>query len=431
MEDEMNALPPSTDVLIVGAGPTGLSLACVLAAEGVPFVLLDRLAEGANTSRAAVVHAHTLEVLEKLEVSDRLRANGHIVPRFTLRDRDRVLAAIPFDRLPTRYPHTLMIPQYRTEAILLERLRELGGNVHRPYTVADIRPNGDGVYVDAEMGGGGRCVVHARYIVGADGMHSIVRERAGIRFSGDSYEESFVLADVRMDWPLSFEEVMLFVSPAGLVVVAPLPGGIHRIVATLEDAPEHPTIADVQRLIDTRGPATGTARVREIVWSSRFRVHHRLADRYRAGRMLLAGDAAHVHSPAGGQGMNTGIQDGVALGDALAAVLRGRADERRLDSYERARRPVAQRVVAFTDRMTRMATLRGRHARAVRNAVIGKVARIPAVRRWLAAELAGLHVEKQGRSDPGERSPSRSDRRYSGSGSGVSPLPRISRRNHA
>jgi 2-polyprenyl-6-methoxyphenol hydroxylase-like FAD-dependent oxidoreductase len=183
---------------------------------------------------------------------------------------------------------------------------------------------------------------------------------------------------------------VLFLSPDGLVVVAPLPGGRHRMVATLDDAPERPSTADVQRLLDTRGPVTKPARVQEIVWSTRFLVHHRLADRYRAGRVVLAGDAAHVHSPAGGQGMNTGIQDAVVLGHALAAVLAGRADETRLDQYERTRRPVAERVVSFTDRATRMATLRSAGSRAMRNAAISVIGRIPPVRRWLATELAGL-----------------------------------------
>ena len=384
-------LAPTTDVVIVGAGPTGLTLACILAAEGIPFVIVDRLAEGANTSRAAVVHARTLEVLNEVQVTDRLCAEGYIVSRFTLRDRDHVLATIRFDRLPTPYPYTLMIPQNLTEAILARRLYELGGEVHRPYSVNDLRQDGDGVAVTVAAEGQPPQTIRARYLVGADGMHSIVRERAGIGFTGDAYEHSFVLADVRMDWPLGVDEVMLFVAPEGLVVVAPLPGGRHRVVATVDDAPEHPGLADVQQLLDTRGPRAGTARVREIIWSSRFRVHHRLADRYRAGRILLAGDAAHVHSPAGGQGMNTGIQDAVVLGHALSAVISGQADESRLDQYERVRRPVAERVVAFTDRMTRMATLRSRRGWAVRNAFIRVVSRIPAVPRRLATELAGLH----------------------------------------
>jgi 2-polyprenyl-6-methoxyphenol hydroxylase-like FAD-dependent oxidoreductase len=386
----LSTLPDSTDVLVVGAGPTGLSLACVLAAKGVSFVLVDRLAEGANTSRAAVVHARTLEVLEELEVTDRLRAEGHIVPRFTFRDRDHVLVTIRFDGLPTRYPYTLMVPQNVTEGILLGRLHELGSDVYRPYTFQDLRQDADGVSVTVATDSQAAHSVRARYLVGADGMHSLVREQAGIGFTGDTYEQSFVLADVRMNWPLHADEVQLFVSPDGLVVVAPLPGGRHRVVATVDDAPEHPGIADVQRLLDTRGPVTGKARVEEIVWSSRFRVHHQLADRYRAGRILLAGDAAHVHSPAGGQGMNTGIQDAIALGHALTEVLGGRAGESRLDHYEGTRRPVAERVVAFTDRMTRMATLRAPRARAMRNAVMRVIGRVPPVRRWLAMELAEL-----------------------------------------
>jgi 2-polyprenyl-6-methoxyphenol hydroxylase-like FAD-dependent oxidoreductase len=248
----MTPLPEATGIAIVGAGPTGLALACTLAAEHVPFVLIDRLAEGANTSRAPWC-TRECEVLEELGVSSRMRAEGHIVPRFTLRERDKVLATIPFDHLPTRYPHTLMIPQNRTEAILLERLRELGGDVHRPCTVEDVRQDGGGVSVIVSSDGGSRQTIRARYVVGTDGMHSTVRQRAGIGFKGDAYEESFVLADVRMSWPLRADEVMLFVSPEGLVVVAPLPGGHHRIVATMDDAAEHPTLADVQHLLDTRG----------------------------------------------------------------------------------------------------------------------------------------------------------------------------------
>jgi 2-polyprenyl-6-methoxyphenol hydroxylase-like FAD-dependent oxidoreductase len=386
----MRTVPAAIDVLIVGAGPTGLTLAGILATRGVSHLLVDRLPEGANTSRAVVVHARTLEVLEELKVSDRLRSSGHIVPRFTMRDRNRVLVSIPFEGLPTRYPFTLMIPQSATEAILLARLRELGGDVWRPHEVRDLSQDADGVSVRLADNGGPERTLRARYVVGADGMHSAVRERAGIGFSGDQYEHSFVLADVRMDWPLPGDEVMLFYSPDGLVVVAPMPGGLHRVVATLDDAPEHPALADVQRLLDTRGPATGTVRVHEIVWSSRFRLHHRVADRYREGRVLLAGDAAHVHSPAGGQGMNTGIQDAVALGHLLSDVLFGRVAASRLDDYERTRRPIGQRVVAFTDRMTRVATLRNPGARMLRNSVMRVVGSIPTARRWLATELAEL-----------------------------------------
>jgi len=175
--------------------------------------------------------------------------------------------------------------------------------------------------------------------------------------------------------------VALTFGAAGLTVVAPLPGGRYRVVATVDEAPPTPDLAFVQRLLDERSP--GRAIITELAWSSRFRVHHRVADRYRAGRVLLAGDAAHVHSPAGGQGMNTGIQDGFALGNALAT------DD--LDNYESQRRPVAQRVVAFTDRMTRIATTRNRHARLTRNAALPLLGKIPAFTTKLATELAELN----------------------------------------
>ena len=379
-----------TDVLIVGAGPTGLSLACVLAEQGVPFVLLDRQAEGANTSRAAVIHARTLEVLEQLKVTQRLHREGHIVPRFSIRDRDRALASIHFENLPTAYPHTLMIPQQRTEAILLERLQELGGEVTRPVELTALHQVGDKVFVTVQGSDAKLHTIKARFLIGADGMHSTVRKFAGIPFSGSRYEQSFVLADVHMDWSMRRDEVMLFFSPEGLVVIAPLPEGQHRIVATMDTAPEFPDIDDVQQLLDRRGPVKFPAKINNIVWSSRFRLHHRLADRFRAGQVFLAGDAAHTHSPAGGQGMNTGIQDAIVLGKLLCEVITKHADPAVLNHYERIRRPVAKRVVGFTDRMTRIATIKHPGGRLVRNKVLSIVGRIPQLPNKLALELSGL-----------------------------------------
>ncbi|MGW0391924.1 FAD-dependent oxidoreductase [Streptomyces sp. NPDC003042] len=365
-------LPARTAVAIVGAGPTGLALAVTLAGAGagVDFVLLDRQAEGANTSRAAVVHARTLEVLDELDPSGALSAElvalGLPLTRFRLRDGARPLAAIDFGGLPTAHPYTLMVPQYQTEAVLLRRLRALGGDVHRPYEVTGITQDSDGVTLTTATGE----TLRAAHAVGADGMHSAAREAAGIGFTGGAYEESFVLADVAMDWAPGPGEVSLTFSAAGLTVVAPLPGGHYRVVATVDEAPAEPDMAFVQGLLDARAPDRAT--VTALTWSSRFRVHHRVANRYRAGRLLLAGDAAHVHSPVGGQGMNTGIQDGYALGRALAA-----GD---LDAYEARRRPVALRVVALTDRMTRLATTRNPALRAVRNTALPLLARIPALR---------------------------------------------------
>jgi 2-polyprenyl-6-methoxyphenol hydroxylase-like FAD-dependent oxidoreductase len=373
-----------TDVLIVGAGPSGLTLAASLVKKGVATTVVDRQPAGANTSRAAVVNARTLEVLEDLDVARRLVKEGIQAPGFSIRDRARTLIPIDFSELPTDYPYSLMVPQSTTEKLLLDRLVELGGSVIRPKTLSSITQDADGVTATFDDGD----VIRARYAVGADGIHSTVREQAGIGFEGGVYDESFMLADVRLSGEAPLDEVILFWAKAGLTVVAPLPGDIFRIVAPVADAPEEPSALYVQQILDSRGPGAGRMVVTDVVWGSRFRIHRRVADTYRAGRLLLSGDAAHVHSPAGGQGMNLGIQDAVALADALAGVFGG-APESTLDDYTAARRPIAQQVVEMTDRLTRLATL-PRAARPVRNIAIDMAGRIPAVRRALAMRLSGL-----------------------------------------
>lgn len=383
-------VPRETDVLIVGAGPTGLSLALSLAQAGCGFVIVDRIAAGANTSRAAVIHSNTLEMLEPLGVADTILEQAHIVPRFSIRSRDARLLTVDFTALPTRYPFTTMISQAVTEAILEARLGVLGHRVHRAFEVTDLAEGIDGV--DATLRGPDGAVsrMRAGYVAGADGMHSVVRQAARIPFDGSAYEGSFVLADVTMDWGLARDEVNLFFAPDGLVVVAPLPEGLHRIVATVGEAPPEPTVDDVQRILDARGPRGEAARVREVAWGSRFRVHHRLARRYHQGRMILAGDAAHVHSPAGGQGMNTGIVDACVLGPRLAGIVAGRRDHKALDEYAALRRPVAERVLAMSNRMTRVATLRNPVLRAARNLGLQALDRLPAFERSLAFDLSGL-----------------------------------------
>lgn len=371
-----------TDVLIVGAGPTGLTLAASLLVKGIRVALVDRQAEGANTSRAAAVNARSLEALDGIDVTRRLVKEGIEAPVFSIRDGAKVLLRLDFSRLATDYPYTLLVPQSTTERLLLERVRELGGDVIRPKVLATVAQDAASVHATFTDGD----VVRTRYVVGADGMHSTVREQAGIGFSGGAYEHSFVLADARLTGDVPTEEVRLYWAKEGLTVIAPLPDGSYRIVAPVDDAPETPTLEVVQRLLDAR--VAGGCTATELSWGSRFRIHHRVADTYRVGRMLLAGDAAHVHSPAGGQGMNLGIQDAVVLAEALAAVVAGASDTL-LDGYTAARRPVAQQVVELTDRLTTLATL-PRPLRPLRNAVLVVLGHLPAATRALASRLAGL-----------------------------------------
>ncbi|MER6174899.1 FAD-dependent monooxygenase [Streptosporangium sp. NPDC001681] len=222
----------------------------------------------------------------------------------------------------------------------------------------------------------------SRDMATTDGMHSTVREQAGIEFEGGQYAESFSLADVRLTGGVPDDEVVLYFAPAGLVVVAPLPDGTHRIVSTVDEAPRDPDVAFVQGLLDTRGARRGRAVVGEVVWGTRFRVHHRVARTFRAGRVLLAGDAAHVHSPAGGQGVDIDIPGATALAEALTIALSGgRVD---LDRYTADRRPVT-----FAGRLSRLANMHG-SLRPIRNLVLRALAISPAFRRRLAWRLSGL-----------------------------------------
>lgn len=373
-----------TDVLVVGAGPTGLTVATALAAHGVRVVVVDKLPAGQNTSRAAAINARTLEVLTELDVARRMVKAGLVAPRFTMREGSRVLIPVDFSTLPTQYPFTLMLSQADTERLLEERLNELGTEVIRPRSVTRLDQDQDGVTATFDDGE----TIRAGYVVGADGMHSTIREQAGIGFTGGEYAESFLLADVRLSGEAPDDEVILFYAKDGLNVLAPLPGGIWRIVAPMPDAPQVPSAALVQELLDTRAFGPGRSVVTELLWGTRFRIHHRVADSYRAGRILLAGDAAHVHSPAGGQGMNLGITDAIALAEALTDVLRG-GPETALDAYCTAQRERAQRVVTLTGRLTRIATL-PRPLRPIRNTAMRLAAHVPAARRQLAWRLSGL-----------------------------------------
>jgi 2-polyprenyl-6-methoxyphenol hydroxylase-like FAD-dependent oxidoreductase len=381
----MSQVPDRTDVLVVGAGPVGLAVAASLTGHGHDVTVVERQPAGANTSRAAVVHARTLEMLEQIGVSKRLAGLGIHARQFTIRDGDRELVPVRFDQLPTEYPYTLMIPQNITEQVLLDRLEELGGMVHRPYVATGMSQNADGAEVTLDGGH----MIRARYVVAADGMNSTIRDLAGLGHDGnDALPLSFALADVRVEGGLPADQVLLFFSKPGMLVVAPLPDGSFRLVAEVDDAPEQPDVAFAQQLVNSRGPNHPAVRVTEVIWGSRFRIHERVADRYRAGRVLLAGDAAHTHSPAGGQGMNLGLRDAVTLGDALSVALRDGREEQ-LDAYASGSRAEAMGVVALAHRLTRLATAPPA-VRPLRNVALRLLAHVPAFRRRLAEQLSAV-----------------------------------------
>jgi 2-polyprenyl-6-methoxyphenol hydroxylase-like FAD-dependent oxidoreductase len=386
--------PERTDVVIVGAGPTGLTAAVRLAQLGIPHVVLEAAPAPTTTSKAALVHASSLELLSELGVADDLVAVGQVMHRIVLVDRGRLLVRVDLTGLPSRYPFALGVPQSTTEALLLRRLDELGGSVRRSHRVGSVRTDADGPVVSGvvESAGGQAFEIHARYVVGADGSHSCVRAALGLDFPGETYPSQFLLADVALAGvPGPSDEATIAMSPAGVTVLGPLPGGTHRVVATVDGGTQIPPAPDrafLDALLRERGVQARTAA--EPVWSSRFLVHHRVADRFRVGPAFLAGDAAHVHSPAAGQGMNTGIADAYDLATRMAAVLTGQAEGDVLDGYERTRRNAALEVLRLTDRITGISMLRRPIPRTARRLVAHTLGRLPAVQHRVAMSVAGL-----------------------------------------
>lgn len=376
-------------VVIVGAGPTGLALGAELKRLGISSLVLDRLEAGANTSRAAVIHARTLEVLEPIGATAMLLQEGRKIALLRVRDKNKILASINFKGLKTKYPFALMCPQDLTEGILFKRLLSLGGEVQRPCEVVAICSDEDHVQVQYKSGFELK-TIRTRWLIGCDGMHSAVRKQVSIPFTGGDYEENFVLADVEMDWPLDKNELNLFFSEKGLFAVAPLPKDRFRLIAIVNQAPPQPTIEDFMQILSERGPKIEGIAIRRMLWSSRFRVHHRIAKTLRRGRVLLAGDAAHVHSPAGGQGMNIGIQDAISLAAALKETLES-GNDAALNIWEEKRLKIAHSVIKFTDRMMRIATVSSPCVKRLRNGLIHLIGHIPFARNTLAEKLSQLN----------------------------------------
>jgi 2-polyprenyl-6-methoxyphenol hydroxylase-like FAD-dependent oxidoreductase len=385
-----------TDVLVVGAGPTGLVAAAVLARAGTSCIIVDAAAEPTGTSKAAIVHAATLELLDEIDAAEELVTAGVILHRIVVRDQGRFLARIALDGLPSRYPFALGVPQSTTEQVLLRRLAELDVPVSRSRRVESIQTDGDGYLVsgvDHSRSGYAETeavpfTIRARYVIGADGAHSTVRTAAGVAFPGNTYASQFVLADVGLA-DADGEAATISLSPQGVTVIARLPTRNHRIVATVDtdNVPAAPDRAFLDALLRDRG--LGERLSGEPTWSSRFRVHHRVAAHFRSGGVFLAGDAAHVHSPAAGQGMNTGIADAYELATRLAATVGG-ADKTVLDAYEPNRRSAALEVLRFTDRMTRVALLKSPSARLTRRVLAGTIGNLGLVQRPIATWISGL-----------------------------------------
>ncbi|WP_329065190.1 FAD-dependent monooxygenase [Amycolatopsis sp. NBC_01480] len=337
-----------SDVLIVGAGPAGLLLAGDLAEAGVSVTVLERRTTGSNLTRAFGVHARTLEQFDQRGIADELIATGLRLRRLRL----FIPADLDFGRLPSRHRYMLITPQTRTEGVLRARAERLGVEFVLGAKVTGVRQDADGVDVTTADGERRR----GRYLVGADGARSVVRRELGLPFDGRPVLKSIMLADVRLTEPA---EDAIRVNSLGdaFAFVAPFGDGWYRVTAwdRRRQVPED-TPLDLDEVRDVTRRSLGTdLGMHDARWLSRFHCDERQAPHYRAGRVFLAGDAAHVHTPAGGQGMNTGLQDAANLSWKLAAVLSGRLPESLLDTYETERHPVGKRVLRSSGAMIRLA----------------------------------------------------------------------------
>ncbi|KUH64649.1 oxygenase [Mycolicibacterium novocastrense] len=382
----------NTDVLVVGAGPTGLAAACGLLMQGIPVRVIDAAAAPATTSRANFLHARGSEVLDRLgalgDLPDRsVRAmsiltylGGKPIMRIRFGDPGMDTAAPP-----------MVISQAAVEGALRDRLTELGGEISWGAKLTDVHQ--DGGTVSAVLAGGDDLT--AGWLIGCDGAGSATRRATGIDFPGVRLTERFLLADLRIDWDLDRSGTTGWLHQDGMLGAMPMPDGLWRIIAyDPHSGPQKPTdeeiLARLNRIIPQR---TGrSAPIEHAEWLSLFSVHRRLATTYRRGRVLIAGDAAHTHAPFGGQGMLTGLGDAENLAWKLALVTAGIADERLLDTYEAERRPLATEVLRNTSAVTKVNVAQSRIGRFVRDRVVVPVMNLPAVQRWVTYRTSQLWV---------------------------------------
>ncbi|HEU5003268.1 MAG TPA: FAD-dependent oxidoreductase [Actinomycetota bacterium] len=383
-------------VVVVGAGPTGLLLAAELARRGTQVRILERAGSPSQESRANGIHSRTLETLDRLGIARELVALGNPIAAFNIISGGRPILHVDFSRLDGPFPCALIVPQYQTQAVLERYLWSLGVGVERGVEVRRLRQGGDRVVLTTSAGD-----VEASHVVGCDGAHSTVRHELGLPFEGQGYGQDWLGTDVQVDWEYPSTETHIFASPAGVLGCFPFGGGRWRVmVAQVANRPEErarPGLEEIRELVARRGPAG--MRIGDPTWLGAFRASRRSAPRYRVGRVFLAGDAVHIHSPAAGQGMNTGLGDAANLGWKLALVAGGQACDALLDTYEQERAPVARQVIALTHSLVQVfgaKAFRSPAGRRVRDQLLPRCTAEPHAASAIARRFSQQHVSYRG-----------------------------------
>jgi 2-polyprenyl-6-methoxyphenol hydroxylase-like FAD-dependent oxidoreductase len=384
------------DVLIVGAGPVGLFLANECARRGLRWRIVESNASQSEHSKALAVFPRTLEIFDMAGLVAPFLEKANRVTSVAVMTHGRTLAHMRFTPKESPYQFVAMVPQDVTEKLLVEALRRKGGAVEYQTTFVAAVEQGDHVNVSLERGGE-TLKLTASFVVGCDGAHSAVRHLLKLPFEGAEYNDSFILADVETNESLPGNELQLCPSEQGPVAIFPMSATRRRIVAVIDRGKtegDAPSLSLVQEILAQRAPSGMEART--LHWSAYFRIHHRQAAKLRVGRMFIAGDAAHIHSPFGGQGMNTGLHDIWNLVWKLDLVLHGHGNEELLESYTAERRPVIKHVIETTDFLTKAMGTPSKLAQILRDTVIPMVSRLAPFQHAFVQRLSELGVAYRG-----------------------------------
>lgn len=384
----------SVDVLVVGAGPVGLALAAECLRHGATVRLIDRLGQPSEKSKALAIWASAMEALHGMGCAEAFLKNSFAGEKLVITAEGKAIGSVDLGlEVDSPFHGARLLPQAETERILTSHLRFLGGSVERGVELISFEEGAEGVKSRLRLTDGREEVVQSRWLVGCDGAHSLVRHRLGFEFEGSALEENFILADVRIDPEPEPNQVVVDWGGDGVLALFPVTEGTWRVVANRKN-PElsgDPTLGEINEQFALHGREEW--RASDPTWLSNFRISERKASGFYKGRVMIAGDAAHIHSPAGGQGMNTGIQDAFNLGWKLGLLARGHGEaERLLASYEAERAPVAAKVVEEAEMRTKVALLKNPVLRALRNFGVSTVARTRQAQEAMALNLSGLDI---------------------------------------
>ena len=390
----MSNLATDTDVLIVGAGPVGLFLANECARRGLRYRIIEAHATQSEYSKALAIFPRTMEIFDMAGVVAPFLERANRVTSVAIETHGRKLAQMRFEPKESPYPFVAMVPQDVTEALLAEELHRRGGAVEYETTFVTAQPQDDRVVASLNHKGE-VTTLSAGFVVGCDGAHSAVRHLLNIPFEGAAYASLFLLADVETNGALPVDELQLCPSEAGAVAIFPINATRRRIVAMIDRQDgDVPSLELVQKILTERVPTRLDAH--DMHWSSYFRIHHRVVKELRGGRIFIAGDAAHIHSPFGGQGMNTGLHDVWNLAWKLDLFLHGHGNESLLDSYSAERLPVIKNVIETTDFLTKALGTPSKIVQALRNTVIPMVSHLAPFQHAFVQRLSELGIHYAG-----------------------------------